>query len=94
METDNQLQDRQAWQVIVDQNEEIKRLKRSRLFSNIKPVTLAVIFGWLAMPFVFNILVNSILPKPVKETLALVNAWYSDVTLGLKCSSRNASGRK
>lgn len=77
------------WQIILDQREEIRQLKRNRFTSQIKVILISVAFGWLGMPFVFNIFLNSFLPQPIKETVTVINAWYSDTTLGLRCVARN-----
>lgn len=66
----------------------IERLKRRPAF-NLRALCLAVLFGWLGMPFLVAITFESLLPTPVRNVLTAANAAYSDLALGLQCRRRN-----
>jgi hypothetical protein len=86
MESRNHI-DRQAWEVIVEQKDEIRRLRRNRLFSLVKPVAIAWGVGILT-PMLFQFTVVWLLPTPIKETITVVHGAWSDIALGLKCTAR------
>jgi hypothetical protein len=79
--------DRQAWEVIVEQKDEIKRLRRNRLFSLVKPVAIAWSVG-IFTPMIFQFAVVWLLPTPIKETITVVHGVWADVALGLQCTAR------
>jgi hypothetical protein len=82
------VQNRQAWDVIVEQREEIKVLKRNRLFLVFRPVLIAWVVG-LFTPMLFQFAVVWLLPKPVRETITVVHGAWSDIVFGLQCKARN-----
>lgn len=77
----------QAWQVIVNQNEELRKLKRGRLFGLIKPCLIAWGVG-IFTPIFFQFAILWLLPAPIRETYTVVTGWWSDVTLGMQCQVR------
>lgn len=66
----------------------IERLKRRPAFG-LQTLCLAVLFGWLLMPFLVAITFHSLLPTPVRNFVTAANAAYSDLALGLQCRRRN-----
>ena len=76
-----EVQNKQAWDVIVEQRQEIKTLKRNRFFLLFKPVLIAWGIG-LFTPMLFQFAIVWLLPKPVKETITVVHGAWSDIVFG------------
>lgn len=90
---DSNTSNEQAWQVIVNQNEELRQLKRKRFFNLIKPCFIAWGIG-IMTPILFQFMILWLLPAPIKETYTVINGWWSDLTLGVQCRARDYNQRK
>jgi hypothetical protein len=87
MESRENSPQQQAWEVIVQQKDEIRRLKRAKFFGLIKPVMIAWGVG-IVSPMLFQFTIVWLLPKPIRETITIVHGAWSDVALGLQCAAR------